>query len=88
MQDNYETGVIARASQNFTTTGPICTYGHGPDPCLDLWYQGKGPYVVTSLDALMHKTSHAAFNERDLFMWGLTGGFRGEFTDKASLRTR
>lgn len=77
MQDNYETGIIAGASQNFTTPGPICTYGHGHDPCLDLWYNGTGPYVVTSLDALMHQTSHAVYNERDLFMWGLTGGFRG-----------
>ncbi|KAK4948998.1 hypothetical protein LTR10_012371 [Elasticomyces elasticus] len=78
LQDNYETGIIMQASQNFTSiSSPICTYGHGPDPCLDLWYNGTGPYTVTSLDALMHKTSHAAYGERDLFMWGLTNGFRG-----------
>ncbi|KAK3679812.1 hypothetical protein LTR78_000188 [Recurvomyces mirabilis] len=77
LQDNYEIGVIAQASQNLTTPGPICTYGHGPDPCLDMWYNGTGPYTDTSLDALMHKTTRAAYNERDLFMWGLTGGFRG-----------
>ncbi|KAK4565805.1 hypothetical protein LTR86_003654 [Recurvomyces mirabilis] len=77
LQDNYEIGVIAQVSENFTTAGPICTYGHGPDPCLDMWYNGTGPYTATSLDALMHKTTRAAYNERDLFMWGLTGGFRG-----------
>ena len=78
MQDNYEMGVIAQASQNLTTTGPICTWGAtADDPCLALWREGKGPYATGPLDAIMVKTSKAAYNERDLFMWGMPGAFRG-----------
>lgn len=78
MQDNYEIGVIARASQNFSAdSGPVYTVGHGLDPCLDLWRNGTGPYTATSLDSLMYQTKDAVYGERDLFMWGLAPGFRG-----------
>ncbi|KUJ08061.1 GMC oxidoreductase [Mollisia scopiformis] len=78
LEDNYEMGVAASASKNFTSIGPVCTFGAPGDPCLPLWYEGKGPYTQTGLGALMLKTSHAARDERDLFVFPLPGGvFRG-----------
>jgi choline dehydrogenase len=75
LQDNPEMGIAASASQNFTSTGPICTYGAPGDPCLAAWYEGKGPYAQGPLDALMAKSSAA--KERDLFIFGISGVFRG-----------
>lgn len=78
LQDNYEMASAASASKNFTSIGPICTYGAPGDPCLAAWYQGEGPYAQGPLGALMYKTSKAALNERDLFIFPLFGGvFRG-----------
>lgn len=79
LQDNTEMGVAATASTNFTNKAPPCTFGATPDdPCLAAWYQGKGPYAVGPLDALMFKTSVAKFNERDIFFFGLPGfAFQG-----------
>jgi hypothetical protein len=36
LQDNTEMGVSAEASQDFTSIGPVCTYGAPGDPCLPL----------------------------------------------------
>jgi choline dehydrogenase len=78
LQDNYEIGSIATSAQNFTSIAPVCTFGAPGDPCLAAWYEGQGPYAQGALGALMYKTSHAAFNERDLFIFPLAGGsFRG-----------
>ncbi|KAE8452291.1 hypothetical protein EG329_000991 [Mollisiaceae sp. DMI_Dod_QoI] len=79
LQDNTEMGVAAEsATQNFTTIGPICTYGAPGDPCLAEWYQGEGPYAQGPIGALMYKTSAAALDERDLFIFPLPAGvFRG-----------
>jgi choline dehydrogenase len=79
LQDNYEIGVIARASTDLPNKSPACTFGFGggPDPCLEAWQHGTGPYATGPLDALMFKTSKAAYGERDLFLWGNPGAFRG-----------
>ncbi|KAF4630081.1 hypothetical protein G7Y89_g8062 [Cudoniella acicularis] len=75
LQDNTEFGVAATSTkENFTSLAPTCTYGAPGDPCLAAWYQGEGPYTQGPLDALMYKTSAAALNERDLFMFGNPGG--------------
>ncbi|KAF2840699.1 GMC oxidoreductase [Patellaria atrata CBS 101060] len=78
MQDNYEIGHIAVASSNFASVAPLCTYGAPGDPCLEMWqHEGKGPYASGPADSVMYKTSNAAFDERDLFMWTTPGAFRG-----------
>jgi len=76
LQDNNEIGVIARAS---TDKSPACTFGFGgdPDPRLEAWQHGTGPYATGPLDALMFKTSRAAYGERDFFMWDNPSTFRG-----------
>jgi choline dehydrogenase len=79
LQDNYEISVNAASTANFTDLGAApCTFTGGEeDPCYHLWKEGKGPYTNGIIDALMYKTSKAAYGERDLFMWGQTGAFRG-----------
>jgi choline dehydrogenase len=77
LQDNYEMGIAATASVNFTNLSPACTFGAPGDPCLALWEAGTGPYTLGLLDSLMFKSSNAVYGERDLFMWGGTGAFKG-----------
>lgn len=79
LQDNTEYGVSAQSlTTNFTGVEPACTYGAPGDPCLPLWYEGKGPYAILGSAALMYKTSAAALDERDLFMFpAYPGAFRG-----------
>jgi choline dehydrogenase len=77
LQDNYEMGIAATASVNFTNLAPACTFGAPGDPCLALWENGTGPYTLGLLDSLMFKSSDAVYGERDLFMWGGTGAFKG-----------
>lgn len=38
---------------------------------------GKGPYSTGPLDSAMFKSSGAVYGERDVFMWGAPGGYRG-----------
>jgi len=75
LQDNQEFGVIAHAAKDLAMIGPDCTYGAPGDPCLAAWYEGKGPYTVGPLDAVMFKSSNAT--ERDVYMWAATGSYRG-----------
>jgi len=75
LQDNQEFAVIATAAQNFTNISPVCTYGAPGDPCLAAWDEGKGPYAVGPLDAIMFKSSNAS--ERDVYLWGMPGAYRG-----------
>jgi len=75
LQDNQEFGMFANAAQAFTSKAPVCTYGAPGDPCLEAWYQGKGPYTTGPLDAIMFKSSTA--KERDVYMWGQSGAYRG-----------
>ncbi|KAG4421748.1 hypothetical protein IFR04_005124 [Cadophora malorum] len=83
LQDNTEMGVVAEASTNFTNKASVCTYGAPGDPCLEEWFQGKGPYATGPLDALMFKSSVAAFNERDIFFFGIpAASFQGYWPDK------
>ncbi|KAH7323833.1 GMC oxidoreductase-like protein [Rhexocercosporidium sp. MPI-PUGE-AT-0058] len=83
LQDNTEMGVAAEASTNFTNTASICTFGAPGDPCLEEWFQGKGPYALGPLDALMFKSSVAAYNERDIFFFGIPGhSFEGYWPGK------
>jgi len=80
LQDNNELGVIATAAENFTNLAPTCTYGAPGDPCLAAWYQGKGPYTTGPLESIMFKSSAAT--ERDFFLWGTPGSYRGYWPSK------
>ncbi|KAH8654420.1 hypothetical protein BGZ60DRAFT_386199 [Tricladium varicosporioides] len=78
LQDNLEMGVTAAGAHDFTSTGPICTFGAPGDPCLTEWYLGKGEYTKGPWAAIMYKTKSAALDERDLFIFPFPGGdFRG-----------
>jgi len=82
LQDNTETGLNTKAAQNFTATEAVCTFGATPnDPCLIAFKTGVGgggsyaQGVVTN--AILFKSNVAAFDERDVFMWGSTLAARG-----------
>jgi choline dehydrogenase len=75
LQDNNELGLIASAPQPFVSIAPACTYGAPGDPCLAAWEVGTGPYITGPLDAIMFQSSNAT--ERDFFMWGTPGSYRG-----------
>lgn len=81
LQDNYEVPLVAQASRAFVSpppnpNDPACTFGFPPDPCVDLWRQGRGPYARISLgDAIFRKSANAT--ERDMFMLGSTFAIRG-----------
>jgi choline dehydrogenase len=81
LQDNYEIPIVAQASADFTGPsgdGPACTFGAPGDPCIALWEQGQGPYMgFGTLNAILTKTNHSAFNERDMFMVGGNFAIRG-----------
>jgi choline dehydrogenase len=79
-----EIGIIANGAQNFTTIGnPKCTFGAPGDPCLELWYQGKGPYLGGGFDIIKLKSSVARNNETDVFMFGSTAIFKGFFPGRS-----
>jgi choline dehydrogenase len=77
LQDNTEPRVIADTSTDFVDVAPACIYGAPGDSCLAAWYQGNGPYTTDPLDAIMFKSSVAAYGERDRFMWDTTSFHRG-----------
>ncbi|KAM3073933.1 hypothetical protein ACMFMG_008549 [Clarireedia jacksonii] len=78
LQDNTEFGVAATFPTNFTNLGPVCTLGAPGDPCLAAWEVGKGPYTQgAGLDAILLRSSDAAYGENDLFLWGGEGAYRG-----------
>lgn len=83
LQDNYEFPVVGHAARNFQPAAPdpnapICTYGAPGDPCVDLWRQGKGPYMVPpTLNSIFRKSSSPAYNERDFFLVGGLFAIRG-----------
>lgn len=78
LQDNEEISVVGSGSVVFANKAPACTFGAPGDPCLALWNENQGPYSNgVHLDSLQYKTSKAALGERDLFMWGTAGAFKG-----------
>ena len=81
LQDNNEFGVIATASEEFTTLAPACTYGAPGDPCLAAWEGGTGPYAQGPLEAILYKSANAT--ERDVFIWGTSSSYRGYWPSSA-----
>jgi len=77
LQDNNEMAVVATAATDFVNMDISCGSQNASDPCLDLWYQGKGPYTHISSDALMYTSKSSTDGERDLFLWASPGAYRG-----------
>jgi choline dehydrogenase len=76
-QDNTESRLNTKAAVNFTSLAPACTYGFMfPASCLQAWEAGTGPYAQGLTDAIMFKSSVAAFNEQDIFMWASAASAR------------
>jgi len=83
LQDNQEMPIVGHAKTDFNTIpyvgDPVCAFGTPNDPCLAAWKNGTGPYMRTASNsnAMILKSKHAVEDERDLFIFSLTGAFRG-----------
>ncbi|KAK4118523.1 GMC oxidoreductase [Parathielavia appendiculata] len=83
LQDIYEVPVVGHAARNFTQptpnpSDPICTYGAPGDPCVELWRQGRGPYMRgATLNSIFRKSAFPALSERDFFLVGGNFALRG-----------
>ncbi|KAL6706539.1 hypothetical protein ACN47E_005295 [Coniothyrium glycines] len=83
LQDHYEINVQGKAPSNFSALEG-CTFGSGPDPCLDRWNKpilgNRGIYASPGLGATMFfKSSVTERDEFDLFVFGGPVNFRGYF---------
>ncbi|KAI4663548.1 uncharacterized protein J4E78_003964 [Alternaria triticimaculans] len=93
LQDNYEVPIYGNAQISFAKTpdpnAPKCTNGSPDDPCIELWYNGQGPYARggTNSNAFLLKTAHAVEGERDELMFGFTGGSFTGFAPPTSQNT-
>lgn len=84
LQDNQEMPVVGLANEPYTSIpepgDPQCTFGFPPDPCIDAWRQGQGPYARagSNAHAFMLRTNHSTSNQVDIFMFGIGNfAFRG-----------
>lgn len=87
LQDHYEITVQGKAPSNFSALDG-CTFGlfGADDPCVDRWnspipvLNDRGIYSSSGLAATMfYKSSAAAQNEFDVFVFGGPVNFRGYF---------
>ncbi len=76
LQDRYEVGVITKFGSDFSILGK-CNFGKAPDPCLDQWKQGQGPYESNGAVLGIVKRSSAQQPDPDLFIFGVPGFFKG-----------
>lgn len=76
LQDRYEVGVVTKFGSDFGILGK-CNFGKAPDPCLDQWKQGKGPYESNGAVLGIVKRSSADKKDPDLFIFGVPGFFKG-----------
>jgi choline dehydrogenase len=79
LQDNYEFGVVSKASTPFSVYSK-CTFGETGDLCLKQWAEGHGPYRGDGIAAAIFHTSSVSRNkENDLFLYGGPLKFTGFF---------
>ncbi len=76
LQDRYEVGIVTKTSSDFSAVED-CTFGELPDPCLDEWEDGDGPYTSNGAVAGIVLKSATSDGDPDLFVFGLPGNFRG-----------
>lgn len=86
LQDHFETAVIHEAEDPFASID-MCTYNRQqPDPCLQNWSRGKGPYASSNgfIYSVIKKSTVATQdpvynNEPDLLIFGGLANFRGYY---------
>lgn len=77
LQDRYEVGVVTELNQDIIES---CTFGDGYDPCLTRYNLfGAGPYTSNGVISSWIKRSSANLPDPDLFMFALTGYFKGYY---------
>ena len=77
LQDRYEVGIISELSSDFNAIDD-CKFGDSePDPCLDQWKQGKGPYTTHGAAVSVVMKSSPDVPDPDLIIFGLPSYFKG-----------
>ncbi|KAK4466549.1 putative GMC oxidoreductase [Cladorrhinum samala] len=88
MQDNQEFPVIGvtKNQQPFAQiadpSDPQCNFGIPPDPCVDAWKLGQGPYARAgaNTNAFMLKTNHSVDGNVDFLIFSIANfAFRGYY---------
>ncbi|MBL8480720.1 MAG: GMC family oxidoreductase N-terminal domain-containing protein, partial [Rhodocyclaceae bacterium] len=83
LQDRYEISVVCRMKADFSLLKGMQFRppqdGEEPDPQFKQWLQGKGPYTTNGAVVAFMKRSAPELPQPDLFMFGLTGYFKGYF---------
>jgi len=83
LQDRYEVGVVSEMSSDLSTVED-CTFGVLPDPCLEEWERGDGPYTSLGAVGSIVLKSRPERLDTDLIIFGLPGMFRGYYPDYGS----
>ena len=77
LQDRYEVGVVSTLGRALPTIA-ACSFNDGsPDPCLDRWKVGLGPYTSSGGIVGLVARSTPDKTDPDLFIFAAPGGFRG-----------
>ena len=92
LQDRYEIGVVSAMRRDFALLngatfrppGP----GQQPDPQLQEWYRGEGPYTTNGAVIASIERSDPARPDPDLYLFGLAGDFRGYYPGYAEASER
>lgn len=93
LQDNQEFPVVGvtKNQQPFIETpvpgDPQCNFGIPPDPCVDAWKLGQGPYAraASNTNAFMLKTNHSVDGNLDFLVFSIANfAFRGYFPRDAA----
>ena len=83
LQDRYEVCVVTRMKGAFSAIEGITfrppENGEEPDPQFREWLRGQGPYTTNGAGVALIKRSFPQRSEPDLFIFGLTGFFKGYF---------
>jgi choline dehydrogenase len=79
LQDRYEVGIVSELSDDFNAVED-CTFNQSqPDPCLEKWKQGKGPYTTHGAAVSVVMRSSPDVPDPDLIVFGLPGYFKGYY---------
>ncbi len=76
LQDRYELSVVSDVGRPLESLS-ACTFGQPPDPCLEQWRSGAGPYTANGVIAGVVARSSAVQADPDLFMFVSPGAFQG-----------
>ena len=83
LQDRYEVCIVTKMKGKFSSiegmTFRAPEAGDEPDPQFREWLQGKGPYTTNGAVISVVKRSFPERPEPDLFIFGLTGFFKGYY---------